>query len=40
MSTIVCKTENCQMGDEKHYPHPAGYPVVCCFCGVEMTENE
>jgi hypothetical protein len=28
------------MGDEKHYPHPDGIPVVCCFCGLEMTANE
>lgn len=40
MERITCKTENCAMGDEKHYPHPEGIPVVCCFCGVEMTADE
>jgi hypothetical protein len=40
MDLITCKTLNCPMGDEKHYPHPDGIPVVCCFCGVEMTSND
>jgi hypothetical protein len=40
METIICKTVNCAMGDETHYPHPDGIPVVCCFCGQVMTTNE
>ena len=40
METITCKTVGCAMGDEKHYPHPDGIPVVCCFCGQELTPNE
>jgi hypothetical protein len=40
MIMITCKTVECPMGDEKHYPHPDGIMVVCCFCGVEMTPDE
>jgi hypothetical protein len=35
---ITCKTTNCPMGDEQHYPHPDGIAVVCCFCAQVMTE--
>jgi hypothetical protein len=38
MTTITCKTVDCPMGDEQHYPHPDGIPVVCCFCAQVMTE--
>jgi hypothetical protein len=38
MMIITCKTVQCPMGDEKHTPHPDGIMVVCCFCGLEMTE--
>jgi hypothetical protein len=28
------------MGDEQHYPHPDGIPVICGCCGVEMSVIE
>ena len=39
METITCKTVACPMGDEKHYPHPDGIVVICCFCSQEMTSD-
>ena len=35
---LTCKTAGCEMGDEKHTPHPDGLIVLCGCCGVEMTE--
>jgi hypothetical protein len=40
MVMLTCKTKDCAMGDEKHTPHPDGIPVVCCFCGQELTPSE
>jgi hypothetical protein len=37
---ITCKTVGCEMGDEKHTPHPDGLIVLCGCCGVEMTPDE
>jgi hypothetical protein len=40
MDLITCKTVGCAMGDEKHYPHPEGISVICCFCGAVLTADE
>jgi len=37
---LSCKTVGCEMGDEQHYPHPDGIPVICGCCGVEMSVIE
>jgi hypothetical protein len=37
---LTCKTVGCEMGDEKHTPHPDGLIVLCGCCGVEMTPDE
>jgi hypothetical protein len=37
---LTCKTVGCEMGDEKHAPHPDGLIVLCGCCGVEMTADE
>ena len=37
---LTCKTAGCEMGDEKHTPHPDGLIVLCGCCGVEMTPDE
>lgn len=37
---LICRTENCEMGAEQHYPHPDGIPVICGLCGKEMTEAD
>ena len=40
VNLLTCKTVDCEMGDEKHYPHPEGIPVICGCCGQEMTTDE
>jgi hypothetical protein len=40
MMMLTCKTVGCEMGDEKHTPHPDGLIVLCGCCGVEMTPDE
>jgi hypothetical protein len=40
MMMLTCKTAGCEMGDEKHTPHPDGLIVLCGCCGVEMTPDE
>jgi hypothetical protein len=40
MMMLTCKTAGCEMGDEKHTPHPDGLIVLCGCCGVEMTLDE
>ena len=37
---LTCKTAGCEMGDEKHTPHPDGLMLLCGCCGVEMTPDE
>jgi hypothetical protein len=37
---LKCQTVACAMGDESHALHPDGIPVVCGYCGVEMTGDD